>query len=84
MENVLFALSTCSACKKTRELLDRNNVKYILVEADTIDIDSRTKIMVKLKTYNPRETFPTFVSNSGEKVIVGYNAELYKKELNIE
>ncbi len=76
-ETVLFALSTCPACKKTKDFFTDNNIDHLLVEVDLIDIDSRDKMLAELKKHNPKETFPTIVINGGEKVIVGYD----KKEL---
>ncbi len=72
---VLFALRTCPACKKTKELLDKKNVKYISIELDTIDVESRNKMLIEVGKFNPRETFPTLVINKGEDVIVGFDEE---------
>ncbi|MBF0554678.1 MAG: glutaredoxin family protein [Nitrospirae bacterium] len=81
---VLFALSTCSSCKKTKELLTKNNIEFILVELDTLDIESRDKLLLEVKKYNPRESFPTIVVDGGRTVIVGYNDTAIKKEFNIK
>jgi glutaredoxin-like protein NrdH len=81
---VLFALSTCPSCKKTKELLTKNNIEFILVELDTLDIDSRDKLLLEVKKYNPRETFPTLVINGGLTVIVGFNETAIKKEFDIK
>ncbi|MBF0342607.1 MAG: glutaredoxin family protein [Nitrospirae bacterium] len=70
---VLLALSTCPACKKTKEFLNKNNIEYLLVELDLLDINSRDSVLVEVKRFNPRETFPTLVINKGERVIVGYD-----------
>ncbi|MBF0606914.1 MAG: glutaredoxin family protein [Candidatus Magnetobacterium sp. LHC-1] len=77
---VLFALSTCPACKKTRDLLDTNKIEYVLVELDLVDLDSRDKLLGEVRRFNPRETFPTLVINKGEKVIVGYDESELKGE----
>ncbi len=72
---VLFALSTCNACKKTKDLLDRNNIDYLVVELDIMDINSRDKMLKEVRQFNPKETFPTLVINGGEKVVIGYRAD---------
>ncbi len=72
---VLFALSTCPACKKTKNLLKDLGVDAVVVDLDTIDRETREKLLVEVRKYNPRETFPTLVINGGEKVIVGYGEE---------
>ncbi|MEO5358493.1 MAG: glutaredoxin family protein [Nitrospirae bacterium YQR-1] len=70
---VFFALSTCPACKKTKEYINQKGFEYILVEVDTVDKDSREKLLGELRKYNPRETFPTVVIDGGAKVIIGYD-----------
>jgi glutaredoxin-like protein NrdH len=80
---VLFALSTCNACRKTKDLLNRLGVDYIGADLDTVDIDSRNGLLEKVRRYNPRETFPTLVVDGGEKVVIGYNEEEIKEALNI-
>ena len=83
-KTVLFALSTCPSCKKTKELLTSNNIEFILVELDTLDIESRDKLLVDVRKYNPRETFPTLVVDGGKTVIVGYNEPALIKEYDIK
>ncbi|MBF0464155.1 MAG: glutaredoxin family protein [Nitrospirae bacterium] len=73
---VLFALSTCQACKKTKTYLNDKGLEYILVELDTVDTDSREKLLKELRKYNPRETFPTVVVDGGAKVMVGYDEQV--------
>ncbi len=80
---VLFALSTCNACRKTKDLLDGLGINYIGADLDTVDIDSRNELMEKVRKYNPRETFPTLVVDGGKAVVVGYSEEEIKEALNI-
>jgi glutaredoxin-like protein NrdH len=72
---VLFALSTCPACRKTKELLGKHGLDYLLVEIDTVDRSSREKLLQTLRKYNPQETFPTLVIDGGKKVVIGYSEE---------
>lgn len=72
---VLFALSTCPACKKTKALLEKEGVEYLCVELDTVDVESREKLLEKVRQYNPRETFPTMVIHGGQEVVVGFSEE---------
>jgi glutaredoxin-like protein NrdH len=78
---VLFALSTCPSCKRTKELLKTHDIDYVLVELDTIDAASREKLLQEVRKYNPRETFPTLVINGGEKVVIGYREDDLKDAL---
>ncbi|RMG70005.1 MAG: glutaredoxin family protein [Nitrospirae bacterium] len=70
---VLFALSTCPACKKTKALLKELGVDAVVVDLDTVDRESRDKLLEEVRKFNPRETFPTLVINGGEKVVVGFS-----------
>ncbi len=79
---VLFALSTCPACKKTKALLKELGVDAVVVDLDTIDRETREKLLVEVRKHNPRETFPTLVINGGEKVIVGYGEEEIRSALS--
>jgi len=78
---VLFALSTCPACKKTKRLLKELNIDAIIVDLDLVDIDSRDRLLKELRRFNPQETFPTLVINKGERVIVGYSEEELREAL---
>jgi glutaredoxin-like protein NrdH len=72
---VLFALSKCPACRKTKDLLNKYSARYLCIDIDTIDSQSRDKLRSKLKQYNPRETFPTLVFDRGKEVVVGFGEE---------
>lgn len=79
---VLFSLSTCNACKKMKALLNGSNIEYVFADLDTLDIESRNKLLEKMRKYNSRETFPTLVIDGGAKVVVGYSEEEIKEALN--
>ncbi|RMG69948.1 MAG: glutaredoxin family protein [Nitrospirae bacterium] len=79
---VLFALSTCPACKKTKALLNELGVEAVVVDLDTVDRESRDKLLEEVRKFNPRETFPTLVINKGEKVVVGYSDEEIREALS--
>ncbi len=79
---VLFALSTCSACKKTKALLKELGVEAVVVDLDLVDRDSREKLLQEVRRFNPRETFPTLVINKGEKVVIGYSEEEIREALS--
>jgi len=69
---VLFALSTCGWCKKTKRLLDELKVEYDYVDMDCISMDEKKAVRVKLRGHNPRASFPTLVIDDGAEVIIGY------------
>ncbi len=76
---VLYALSTCGWCRKTKNLLNRLNIEYQCFEVDLLEGKEREKILKEMKRYNPNLSFPTLVIND-ELVIIGYDEEKIKKE----
>ena len=77
---IMYALTTCQHCKNTRKFLDANNVDYIVIYLDDYSGSQRSDLMEKVRTYNPRGTFPTILFPGG-KVIVGYRKQLMQEAL---
>ena len=77
---LMFALTSCRHCRKTREFLDENKVKYHLVYVDQYPGEVRSQLMDKVRTFNPRGSFPTFVMPGG-KVVVGFREQLLREAL---
>lgn len=77
---IMYALTTCQHCKNTRNFLDANNVDYIVIYLDEYSGAQRADLMEKVRTYNPRGTFPTILVPGG-KVIVGFRKQLMQEAL---
>ena len=77
---VLFALSTCQWCRKTRLLLEELEVDFSYIYVDLLEGEERSEIIEEVKKYNPQLSFPTLVLDDGE-VIVGFNDEGIKEAL---
>ncbi|MGZ4857333.1 MAG: glutaredoxin family protein [Methanobacteriaceae archaeon] len=77
---VLYALSTCGWCKKTRMLLEDLGVEYHYIYVDLLEGEERKEIIEQVKKWNPQLSFPTLVVND-EKCIVGFNADEVKETL---
>ncbi|MBN1431226.1 MAG: glutaredoxin family protein [Methanomicrobiaceae archaeon] len=67
---VLYALSTCAHCKKTKELLNELGVAYRYLLVDQLPEDELNEVYDEMKKYNPVGSFPTTVIR-GKTVIVG-------------
>lgn len=80
---MLYALSTCVWCKKTKGLLDDLGVDYSYIYVDQLAEDDTEKVINDVKVWNPACTFPTVVIND-DKCIVGFKAQEIKKELGYE
>lgn len=77
---ILYSLTTCPHCKNTRSFLDAEHVPYISIFLDEYAGQQRTDLMEKVRTYNPRGSFPTIIMPNG-KVIVGYRKQLLQEAL---
>jgi len=77
---VLFALSTCGWCGKTKDLLNKLGVEYSFVFVDLLSLDEREEAFTEMQRHNPRGSFPTLVIDD-RRVIVGYREEEITREL---
>ena len=69
---VLYALSTCGWCKKTRMLLEELGVEYDYIYVDLLEGDERAEAIDEMKRWNPQLSFPTIVINE-HRPIIGYD-----------
>ena len=77
---VLYALSTCEWCKKTRLFLEDLKVDFSYIYVDLLEGDERSKLVEEVKRFNPQLSFPTVVLND-ENTIVGFNEEGIREAL---
>lgn len=75
----VYALSTCSHCKKAKELLQQKGVDYDATDVDQLEGDQRQQVIEEVKQYNPSLSFPTLVI--GERCIVGYKKDEIEEAL---
>ncbi|TET46531.1 glutaredoxin family protein [candidate division TA06 bacterium] len=80
---VLYALSTCGWCRKTKRLLDKMGIEYSYVDVDLLEDKEEDEVMKEIERWNPKCSFPTVVVNN-EKCIVGFNEEKIKKAVGYE
>ena len=83
MENSvkLYTLSTCSHCKATKQFLDECSVKYDFDDVDLLQGDERKAILVDIKKWNPKCSFPTIII--GNTVVVGFKENEIKEALGL-
>ena len=79
---MLYALSTCGWCKKTKELLTKLGVGFDFIYVDYLNDDDRDDTMEIVKKWNPRCSFPTLVINDKD-CIVGYKKDKIKEALGL-
>jgi glutaredoxin len=77
---ILYALSTCVWCKKTRELLKELGVTFDYIYTDRLVGKEEEDTIREIKKWNPSCSFPTLVINN-QDCIVGFNRDKIKKAL---
>ena len=71
---MLYALSTCVWCARTKKLLDELGVAYDFEYVDHLQGDAREKAIEKVKVWNPSCSFPTMVINN-KTCVVGFKED---------
>ena len=79
---MIFTLSTCGWCKKTKKLLKDMDVEYEYADIDLVKGEEREKVREELRKYNPRMSAPTVIIDDGKNVIIGHNEEEVKEALS--
>ena len=77
---MLYALSTCGWCQRTKKLLDDLGVAYDYEYVDHLQGEEREEAIQKVTAWNPSCSFPTMVINN-EKCIVGYQEHEIREAL---
>ena len=71
----LYALSTCSWCKKTKALLNELGLGYEYIDVDQLDDDEDVDaVELEVTRFNPACSFPTMVVDD-ERCIVGFQED---------
>ncbi len=77
---LLYALSTCIYCKKTKELLDQLCPEgYACLNVDLLEGEERKEALARMAEHNPARSFPTVIID--KNVIVGFKQDEIKKYL---
>ncbi len=76
---VLYALSTCGWCRKTKDLLVEEGVEHEYVDVDLCSGDEREKVTAQVRTLNPRGNYP--VLQVGDQVVVGFDPDKIREAL---
>jgi len=79
---MLYALSTCIWCKKTKQLLTDLGVEYDYVFVDLLKGAERDEAMKVIEKWNPDCSFPTLVVNES-RCIVGFKEPEIKGALKL-
>ncbi len=77
---MLYALSTCVWCRKTRSLLDSLGVEYNYEYVDLLEDDDKKKTLDVIRKWNPACNFPTIVIDN-KKCIAGFREDEIRQAL---
>jgi glutaredoxin-like protein NrdH len=77
---MLYALSTCVWCGKTKKLLNELGVEYDYTDVDQLTGAEREAAIKTVTKYNPACSFPTLVIDD-EKCIVGFKENEIREAL---
>ncbi len=76
---ILYALSTCVWCRRTKQLLDQLGVEYHYVDVDLLEGEEKSKATEEVKNLNPRCSFPTLAIN--EDCVVGFDEQKIRESV---
>lgn len=79
---ILFALSTCIWCRRTRRLLEREGVAFDYIYVDLLQGVEREEAVAQVRRWNPALSFPTLVVD-GVRCVVGYRPEEIEEVLEL-
>jgi glutaredoxin len=68
---MLYALSTCQWCNKTKQLLMDLGIDFDFVYVDLLEGKEQSEILDTMEKWNPRGSFPTLVIDN-KRCIVGF------------
>jgi len=77
---LLYALSTCVWCKKTKRLLNELGVEYYYIDVDLLEGDDKKRIENDLSKWNARRSYPTIVVHN-KKAIISFDEDEIREAL---
>jgi glutaredoxin-like protein NrdH len=75
---VMYGLSTCVWCKKTRQLLTDLGVDFDYTYVDLLNGNAEESAIKEVKRFNPSVSFSTVIIND-EQAILGFDEQAIRK-----
>ena len=76
---ILYALSTCQWCRKTKDLLNELSIDYYYIDVDLAIGDDQKELTDEIKKFNPACSFPTMVINERD-TIIGFDEDKIREK----
>jgi glutaredoxin len=77
---LMYALSTCAWCKKTKQFLKDNNVEFEYVDVDLCDRVDRKKVHDDIESHGGDLSYPTLIVDN-KTLITGFREDTIRKAL---
>ncbi|MDD1694457.1 MAG: glutaredoxin family protein [Methanoregula sp.] len=77
---MLYALSTCGWCAKTKDLLRQIGVEFDYQYVDLLEGTEQDEAMNRVEKFNPNGSFPTLVIDN-RKAIIGFREQEIREAL---
>jgi glutaredoxin-like protein NrdH len=79
---LMYTLSTCAWCKRTKKLLSDNDIEYQYVDLDLCEEGDREKIRKDIRDRGGDVAFPTMIVDD-KILITGFAVDKIKEALEI-
>lgn len=79
---MLYALSTCGWCARTKDLLKELGVAFDFAYVDLLDAQEQDDAMDQVEKWNPSGSFPTLVIND-KKSIIGFKEQEIREAFRV-
>ena len=80
---MLYTLTTCVWCQKTKALLKELGVAYDYTDVDLLSGAEEAAVVKEIEKFNPDCNFPTLIIDNS-KCIVGYQEDEIREALGSE
>jgi glutaredoxin len=77
---MLYALSTCGWCRKTKALLNDLGIEYDFTDVDLLQGEEKDNTINEIIKHNPSCSFPTLLID-GKKCIIGFREDAIREAL---
>jgi len=79
---MLYTLSTCSHCNRTKRFFKDNNIAVEFRDVDLLTGAERERALDEVRKLNPNCTFPTICI--GDRIIVGFHEDQLREALCLQ
>ncbi|UCB59698.1 MAG: glutaredoxin family protein [Candidatus Bathyarchaeota archaeon] len=79
---LLYAISTCGWCKRTKDFLKDNDIEFKYVDVDLCSEEDREEIKKDILKRGGRLSYPTIIVDD-DVIINGFHDDMIKEALGI-